>query len=268
MAAHRKMNNERGVRTNDTGNTRKLLLLSGGALLVLVLVAVLGYRVVMGNPSEKWENPNDMGKYLSEKTGLQCNLVDEDWGDCEDEENGLGIGYVHGERSVNSIIAEMALSRVEGAAPAWIVIPGGKDTPEWGILCTASKNGNTKIAQNHCDRIASSTRGKIIEDDAAEFDVSTFLESREDTYTAPRTSFDDGVYKVGRDIVPGTYMSSNSGLSMCKWERWDSPLGVRSSVIEDSSSKNESLYSKKTVHIAPEDDVFVSIACGPWEKKY
>lgn len=268
MVTHRKINNKRDVSTDGTRNTRKLLLLTGGALLVLVLAALLGYRFIMGNPSEKWEHPNDMGDYLSEKTGLKCNLVDEDWGACEDEENRLSIAYVHGERSVNSFVADLALSRVEGDTPTWIVIPGGNDTPKWGIFCSYSKNGNAKIAQDHCDRIASSTRGKIIEGDGTGFDLSMFLESREDTYTAPRTSFDDGVYKVGRDIVPGTYVPNSSGLSMCKWERWDSPLGVRSSVIEDSTSKNESLYSKEDAYIAPEDDVFVSRACGPWEKKY
>lgn len=87
MGLHRKLNEgrnvlpeERGVSTEGTGNTLKRVLLVGGVLLGLVLAVLLGFRAVSSNPSDTWEQPNDMGEYLSEKTGLRCLLDDEDTG--------------------------------------------------------------------------------------------------------------------------------------------------------------------------------------------
>lgn len=276
MVTHHNMDDERIVSTDVStgvkGFPHKKLLLAGvaliGLVLVFVLVVLVGLLAVLGNPSDKWEQPNDMGEYLSEKTGLQCHLEDEDWGGCGDEENELGVAYVYGAEAVNMWIADLALNRWVDQTPTRVVIPGGNNVPEWGIICSASTDGNIELAQDHCESIAASTKGRIIEGSAAGYDLSEFLESRKVMYDVPQTSFGDGVYKVGRDIVPGTYVSSSTGLTMCKWERWDSPLGDPSSVIEDSSSTKESLYSTESVRVDPEDDVFASRSCGSWKKKH
>ena len=134
-------------------------------------------------------------------------------------------------------------------------------------MCITNAAENIELAQEQCGRIEKDTRGQSIHGNAIGYDLAGFLASREGMYDAPQTIFGDGVYRVGRDIVPGTYVA-NAGM-ICQWERWTSPIGVPASVISDSSSAGgEFLSPKREVNIAPDDAVFVSTGCDSWEKKY
>ena len=79
---------------------------------------------------------------------------------------------------------------------------------------------------------------------------------------APRTTMEtDGTYRVGTDIVPGTYRSAGprrSG-SDCYWARLDS-------LDPDHIIKNEISADPQVVMIRPSDTAFVTHSCQPWQK--
>jgi hypothetical protein len=80
---------------------------------------------------------------------------------------------------------------------------------------------------------------------------------------APRTIIEtDGTFRVGIDIVPGTYRSagpSPEGDSDCYWARLSS---LRTTDILDSGLSTGALV----VMITPNDKAFATHGCLPWQR--
>ena len=79
---------------------------------------------------------------------------------------------------------------------------------------------------------------------------------------APRTTMEtDGTYRVGIDIVPGTYSSAGSRRreSDCYWARLDG-------LDPDHIIANEISPDPQVVTIQPTDTAFATHSCQPWRK--
>ena len=80
---------------------------------------------------------------------------------------------------------------------------------------------------------------------------------------APKTTMEtDGTYRVGTDIVPGTYRSAGprpQGESDCYWARLDR-------LDPDHIINNEISTDPQVVTIQPSDTAFVTHSCQPWQK--
>lgn len=76
----------------------------------------------------------------------------------------------------------------------------------------------------------------------------------------PVTTFRDGTYRVGKDIVAGTYRNSDSSQG-CYWERLTGFGGALAEIIA-----NEFTHASAIVTIAPSDVGFSSKDCGTWTK--
>jgi hypothetical protein len=86
------------------------------------------------------------------------------------------------------------------------------------------------------------------------------------TYPPPpvlKTTMDtDGTYRVGTDIVPGTYRSagqSAEGESDCYWARLNSLNPTH--IINNNISADP-----QVVAIQPSDAAFLTHSCQPWQK--
>lgn len=79
----------------------------------------------------------------------------------------------------------------------------------------------------------------------------------------PKTTMDtDGTYRVGTDIVLGTYRSagrSAEGESDCYWARLNS---LNPTDIIDNNIGND----PQVVAIRPSDTAFLTHSCQPWQK--
>jgi hypothetical protein len=73
------------------------------------------------------------------------------------------------------------------------------------------------------------------------------------------TSFDDGTYRVGAEIKPGTYKAPGGG--GCYWERMRDFEGGLNSIIA-----NESPAGSTTVTIKSGDKGFKTHGCGTWKR--
>lgn len=74
----------------------------------------------------------------------------------------------------------------------------------------------------------------------------------------PRTTFGDGTYVVGSEVVPGTYRNSNSS-SGCYWERLSGFGGTTDEIIANNFTQ-----SRQLVTISPSDIGFSAQGCGSW----
>jgi hypothetical protein len=81
--------------------------------------------------------------------------------------------------------------------------------------------------------------------------------------SVPKTTMEtDGTYRVGTDIVPGTYRSagpSPEGTSDCYWARLKS---LNETHIIDSNIST----GPQVVMIQPSDRAFLTHNCQPWQK--
>jgi hypothetical protein len=81
--------------------------------------------------------------------------------------------------------------------------------------------------------------------------------------SVPKTTMEtDGTYRVGTDIVPGTYRSAGSspeGASDCYWARLSS---LNETHIIDSNIST----GPQVVIIQPSDRAFLTHSCQPWQK--
>lgn len=77
---------------------------------------------------------------------------------------------------------------------------------------------------------------------------------------APKTTIDhDGTYKVGADIVAGTYSSAGPvGSGTCYWKRMSGADG--NEVVDNAISKKP-----QVVEIDPSDKTFKTDGCQPWQ---
>jgi hypothetical protein len=79
----------------------------------------------------------------------------------------------------------------------------------------------------------------------------------------PKTTMEtDGTYRVGTDIVPGTYRSagqSTEGESDCYWARLNS-LNPTHIIVNNISN------DPQVVAIQPGDAAFLTHSCQPWHK--
>ena len=82
----------------------------------------------------------------------------------------------------------------------------------------------------------------------------------EPTPTGPATSFDDGTYVVGTDIVAGTYKAKPSSGHECYWAR------LSSTASESDIIANHFASGPTTVAISKSDAAFVTQRCGRWTK--
>jgi hypothetical protein len=76
---------------------------------------------------------------------------------------------------------------------------------------------------------------------------------------APKTSMDDGMYKVGTDIAAGTYKAK--GGDACYWERTKDALHDVDSIIA-----NDNVTGQAVVTITAKDAYFKTAGCGTWTK--
>ncbi|MGB8210181.1 MAG: hypothetical protein WCF69_21775 [Mycobacterium sp.] len=81
--------------------------------------------------------------------------------------------------------------------------------------------------------------------------------------SVPKTTMEtDGTYRVGTDIVPGTYHSAGAspeGASDCYWARLSS---LNETHIIDSNISTV----PQVVTIQPSDRAFLTHSCQPWQK--
>jgi hypothetical protein len=81
--------------------------------------------------------------------------------------------------------------------------------------------------------------------------------------SVPKTTMEtDGTYRIGTDIVPGTYRSagpSPEGASDCYWARLSS---LNETHIIDSNIST----GPQVVMIQPSDRAFLTRSCQPWQK--
>src|SRR5882757_628711 len=81
--------------------------------------------------------------------------------------------------------------------------------------------------------------------------------------SVPKTTMEtDGTYRVGTDIVPGTYRSagpSAEGASGCYWAR------LRSLNETDIVESNIGTNYQEAI-IKPSDRAFLTHSCQPWQK--
>jgi hypothetical protein len=81
------------------------------------------------------------------------------------------------------------------------------------------------------------------------------------TATARTTMSGNGMYKVGTDILPGTYRSAGSADGSCYWERSKDALHGIDSVIA-----NDNVTGPAVVTIARTDAYFKSSDCADWRR--
>lgn len=76
---------------------------------------------------------------------------------------------------------------------------------------------------------------------------------------APKTIIDhDGIYTVGKDIAPGTYVTPGPvGTGTCYWKRTGNPDGA---LIDNAMTKKPQI-----VQIDPTDQTFKTSGCQPWQ---
>jgi hypothetical protein len=74
------------------------------------------------------------------------------------------------------------------------------------------------------------------------------------------STFEDGTFQVGADIMPGTYHTDGSGDS-CYWEKSTGGTGV-GSIID-----NDNVSGPVTVVIEATTKFFKSSSCGTWTKR-
>jgi hypothetical protein len=82
--------------------------------------------------------------------------------------------------------------------------------------------------------------------------------------SGPLTSFGDGTYAVGTDILAGTYHTTgpnNTNPMGCYWERDTDTSGNMSSIIANNVGKGPA-----TVTISATDGAFKTAGCNTWAK--
>jgi len=80
----------------------------------------------------------------------------------------------------------------------------------------------------------------------------------------PATSFADGQYEVGKDIVAGTYSTTvPADAIVCYWEREKDFSGGFEAIIANGDGK---AGAPVKVTIAPTDKGFKTQGCGTWTK--
>lgn len=78
--------------------------------------------------------------------------------------------------------------------------------------------------------------------------------------TKSKTTFEDGMYIVGTDIIPGTY--KNTGVQGCYYARLSGFAGGTDDIIA-----NDNVDAVTIVSIAASDKGFESKGCGTWTKQ-
>jgi hypothetical protein len=71
----------------------------------------------------------------------------------------------------------------------------------------------------------------------------------------------DGTYRVGTDIVPGTYRSAGP-----RRREFDCYCARLDGLDPDHIIKNEISADPQVVMIQPSDTAFVTHSCQPWQK--
>ena len=80
------------------------------------------------------------------------------------------------------------------------------------------------------------------------------------TATGPRTSFGDGIWRVGTDIAPGTYLTP--GTQTCYWQRTSGLTGGFAEILANGNQ-----HAQVVVTILASDVGFESRRCGTWTRQ-
>jgi hypothetical protein len=78
---------------------------------------------------------------------------------------------------------------------------------------------------------------------------------------ATRMTGDGGMYRVGADIVPGTYRSTGNADDSCYWERDKDATHSLNSIVA-----NNNVNGTAVVTISATDGYFKTTGCGDWKK--
>jgi hypothetical protein len=126
---------------------------------------------------------------------------------------------------------------------SWARLRGTSGTPE-DVLANGASSGSVLLTIGKRDvAVTSSGCGRWTSDLSR--------------VTADRTAFGDGMYLVGTDVVPGSYVSSGTG--SCSWARLSGFDGTPDEVIA-----SEVLTGPRLVTIRGTDKGFRSSGCGGW----
>lgn len=81
--------------------------------------------------------------------------------------------------------------------------------------------------------------------------------------SGPLTSFDDGTYVVGKEVLPGSYKTSGSTINglPCYWGRLKDTSGNFSAIIANGNPTGPT-----TVTISHSDGAFQTTGCNTWQK--
>jgi hypothetical protein len=127
----------------------------------------------------------------------------------------------------------------------------------WARLRDFSGGGNDTLANDNTDYPVVVT---ILATDAGFKSVGCSTWTADlSAITSSRTSFGDGIFIVGTDILPGTYRSS--GQTGCYWGRLANFSGAGNDTLA-----NDNTDTAATVTIAGSDKGFKSSSCGTWTK--
>ncbi|MFG1809162.1 hypothetical protein [Streptomyces sp. NPDC049040] len=115
------------------------------------------------------------------------------------------------------------------------------------IISNDTVAGSSYVTIKKTDKIFTST------------DCKDWFVAGADKAGAPKTSMGDGMYKVGTDIVAGTYKAK--GGDTCYWERDKDALHD-----VDSIAANDNVTGAAVVTITSGDAYFKTSGCGTWAK--
>jgi len=119
------------------------------------------------------------------------------------------------------------------------------------ILANDNVSGQTFVTILSSDKYFSTTR------------MGTWQLARKVKPRKPATSFaGSGMYRVGVDIKPGTYVSQPSGSISGYWERLSCATGDFDCILA-----NDNVNGRTYVRILPTDKYFSTTRMGTWKKR-
>ena len=104
------------------------------------------------------------------------------------------------------------------------------------------------------DDAPGSDPASLVDDEAQPADGPSEVE--EDIIVA--STFSDGTYRVGVNILPGTYIATSTDIAMCRWRRLADFTWTSGNIVEIIAS------GPKIATILPTDVGFASAGCGEW----
>ncbi|WP_231626976.1 hypothetical protein [Streptomyces apocyni] len=120
------------------------------------------------------------------------------------------------------------------------------------IIANDNVTGTAYVTVKESDKIFKSTECKSWE---------TVDEKAKGSPAGGDVKGDGGMFKVGVDIAPGTYKSSDNTDDMCYWERTKDAESRIESIVA-----NDNVTGSAIVTISPQDAYFKTTGCSDWKK--